>query len=108
MNHRHSKLFILLNKTSSEKKTVKISKEPPAVVYFERDALEDTFVECIFDPQVLHDEEKDYPELFIKHNSYTSKPWQRSPHVATQPSIFLKLKSIFHHSRHDHYLTIAH
>lgn len=87
--NRHSRLFILLKKPS-EKKTVKISKEPPMIVYFERDVLEDTLFECIFDPQVSHDEEKDHPDLLKK-----TKPWQRPPYQTIQNRFFTKIKSIF-------------
>lgn len=59
--------------------SVKISKEPPAIVYFERDKLEDSF-ECIFDPQVHHDDEKDHPDLLQKTKKRELKPWQKAPY----------------------------
>ncbi|KAG1443040.1 hypothetical protein G6F56_010819 [Rhizopus delemar] len=87
--NRHSKIFMLW-KRPTEKKIVKISQEPPMIVYFERDILEDSF-ECIFDPQVLHDEENDYPDL----SNQALKPWQRPPYASSQHGLFTKLKALF-------------
>jgi hypothetical protein len=77
--------------------SVKISKEPPAIVYFERDKLEDSF-ECIFDPQVHHDEEKDHPDLFEKNEKKELKPWQKPPYCSSKPptsSFLSRFKSTF-------------
>jgi hypothetical protein len=71
--------------------SVKISKEPPAIVYFERDKLEDSF-ECIYDPQVHHDEEKDHPDLFEKKDQI--KPWQKPPYCS-RPTLLSRFKSSF-------------
>jgi hypothetical protein len=76
--------------------TVKISKEPPCIVYFERHHLEDSF-ECIFDPQVHHDEEKDHPDLFTKKEK-DLKPWQKAPYCSTnnnKSTFMTKFKSTF-------------
>ncbi|KAI8979948.1 hypothetical protein BDB01DRAFT_836985 [Pilobolus umbonatus] len=73
--------------------TVKISKDPPHVVYFERDTLEDSF-ECIFDPQVHHDEEKDHPDLAEYERRKALKPWQKDHN----PSIIYSLLS--HYTQH--------
>lgn len=64
--------------------SVKISKEPPNIVYYERHDLEDSF-ECIFDPLVSHDEEKDHPDLFQKKATPTDglKPWQKAPYCSS-------------------------
>ncbi|KAI8388495.1 uncharacterized protein BYT42DRAFT_611531 [Radiomyces spectabilis] len=58
---------------------VTISKEPPTIQYFERDNLEDSF-ECIFDPMVCHDDEKDHPDLFVPSRKQL-KPWQKPPYT---------------------------
>ncbi|GAN07077.1 hypothetical protein MAM1_0147d06567 [Mucor ambiguus] len=87
------------NATQERRKslTVKISKEPPAIVYFERDKLEDSF-ECIFDPQVHHDDEKDHPDLFTeKCKKKDLKPWQKPPYCSQNSSSTLmsRFKSTF-------------
>lgn len=75
--------------------SVKISKEPPAIVYFTRDKLEDSF-ECIFDPQVHHDEEKDHPDLLEKKKKRDSKPWQKAPYCSrSNPTFLSRFKSSF-------------
>ncbi|CAO3613266.1 unnamed protein product [Cunninghamella echinulata] len=61
---------------------VTISKEPPTILYFER-SQDEQCCECIFDPLVLHDEEKDHPDLFAKN----PKPWQKYPYC-NEPSSF--------------------
>ena len=71
--------------------TVKISKEPPAIVYFERDKLEDSF-ECIFDPKVHHDEEKDHPDLF--ENKKEMKPWQKPPYCSESNKSFISTANL--------------
>jgi hypothetical protein len=86
------------NATQERRKslTVKISKEPPAIVYFERDKLEDSF-ECIFDPQVHHDDEKDHPDLFAeKCKKKDLKPWQKPPYCTQNNSTLIsRFKSAF-------------
>ncbi|CAO3600122.1 unnamed protein product [Absidia cylindrospora] len=63
---------------------VKISKEPPTILYFERVQGEQCR-EYIFDPMVRHDEEKDHPDLFMsKRNDI--KPWQKPPYCNTTSS----------------------
>ncbi|KAI8976994.1 hypothetical protein BDF20DRAFT_872249 [Mycotypha africana] len=82
--------------------TVTISKEPPKIVYFEKDILEEQFVEYIFDPQVHHDEEKDHPDLYLydRRKKDLLKPWQKAPYCSTnsaskKASLFLhKLKFV--------------
>ncbi|CAO3663512.1 hypothetical protein CU097_014917 [Rhizopus azygosporus] len=97
MIHRHNNRFsFILQKKPITKKSVKISKEPPMIVYFERDILEDTLIDYIFDPQVLHDEEKDHPDLDKK----SVKPWQCPPYTSNS-SFLTKLKSIFHKQHSD-------
>ncbi|KAG2193675.1 hypothetical protein INT47_002317 [Mucor saturninus] len=78
--------------------SVKISKEPPAIVYFTRDKLEDSF-ECIFDPQVHHDSETDHPDLlFAKAKKTDCKPWQKAPYCTASnksPTFLTRFKSSF-------------
>lgn len=57
---------------------VTISKEPPSIVYFERRQGEASF-ECIFDPDVCHDNEDDHPDLCHKRRKL--KPWQLPPYT---------------------------
>lgn len=73
--------------------TVTISKEPPVVVYYEPDVLEGTF-ECIFDPKVSHDTEKDHPDLFKQQK----KPWQKYPYrsQSTTSTSFKNMLKSFH------------
>ncbi|KAI8351546.1 hypothetical protein BD560DRAFT_409276 [Blakeslea trispora] len=84
------------NKSRRKSLTVTISKEPPVIVYYERDRLEDTF-ECIFDPQVCHDEEKDHPDLFEKKpaSNRQLKPWQQPPYCDNKPTLMSRFKSTF-------------
>lgn len=89
------------NKSNRRKSlSVKISKEPPAIVYFERDNLEDSF-ECIFDPKVCHDEEKDHPDLFVARKK-DLKPWQKPPYcsnkISSTSNLVNKFKSTFNHN----------
>lgn len=63
------------NQRRKQNLQVTISKEPPTILYFERLQGEQC-CECIFDPLVLHDEEKDHPDLFAKN----PKPWQKYPY----------------------------
>lgn len=74
---------------------VKISKEPPAIVYFERDTLEDSF-ECIFDPSVHHDNEEDHPDLLEKvKKREDAKPWQKPPYCNQKPTFIARFKAAF-------------
>ncbi|KAI8888091.1 hypothetical protein K501DRAFT_174000 [Backusella circina FSU 941] len=86
------------NKKSKRKLSVTICQDPPSVIYFERDTLEDSF-ECIFDPEVCHDDEKDHPDLLhIKKCSYRKgdlKPWQKPPYSSNTSSLLNRLKSPF-------------
>lgn len=91
------------NKTSEQQNrrkslSVKISKEPPAVVYFTRDKLEESF-ECIFDPQVHHDSETDHPDLlFAKTKTKDPKPWLKAPYCTASnknPTFLARFKSSF-------------
>lgn len=88
LNESHKKT----PKDTSRRKslTVTISKEPPVIVYYEPDVLEETF-ECIFDPKVSHDTEKDHPDLFKQQR----KPWQRPPYKS-QNNSFKNLLRSFH------------
>lgn len=80
--------------------TVKISKEPPAIVYFNKDKLEDSF-ECIFDPQVHHDKEEDHPDLVDKFRKRGAgavelKPWMKPPYCDSPKATFMtRFKSAF-------------
>lgn len=75
--------------------TVTISKEPPVIVYYERDTLEESF-ECIFDPLVSHDEEKDHPDLFKDEKKNELKPWQKPPYKQQSNNSFKnRFKSSF-------------
>jgi hypothetical protein len=58
---------------------VKISKEPPTILYFEQ-SQDEQCCECIFDPLVCHDEEKDHPDLFVSKQRTELKPWQKPPY----------------------------
>ncbi|KAI8342675.1 hypothetical protein BC941DRAFT_466342 [Chlamydoabsidia padenii] len=60
---------------------VKISKEPPTILYFEQSYGEQS-CECIFDPLVCHDEEKDHPDLFMSKQQKELKPWQKPPYCS--------------------------
>ncbi|CEP09101.1 hypothetical protein [Parasitella parasitica] len=95
---RQKKVESKTSKATQERKkslTVKISKEPPVIVYFERDKLEDSF-ECIFDPQVHHDDEKDHPDLFEKCKKKELKPWQKPPYCTqNNSSLMTRFKSTF-------------
>lgn len=85
------------SQTRRKSLSVKISKDPPAIVYFQRDKLEDSF-ECIFDPQVHHDDEKDHPDLFEKNEKKELKPWQKPPYCSTKSpttSFLSRFKSAF-------------
>lgn len=90
------------NSASSEsnkkkrKLSVTICKDPPNIIYFERDQLEESF-ECIYDPQVDHDNEEDHPDLLFAKKfgqSSEAKPWQKPPY-ASDTTLMSRFKAPF-------------
>lgn len=98
------------NENRRKSLSVKISKEPPAIIYFERDNLEDSF-ECIFDPKVHHDDEKDHPDLLDNCRKKDLKPWQKPPYCSNnKPALNLmnKFKLSFHSNNNNKSTLLIH
>ncbi|KAI8876243.1 hypothetical protein K501DRAFT_308649 [Backusella circina FSU 941] len=85
------------NNKKKRKLSVTICKDPPDIIYFERDKLEESF-ECIYDPQVDHDNEEDHPDLlFAKKFGQSSevKPWQKPPYTTSDTTLMSRFKAPF-------------
>lgn len=77
-------------KQSRQHLQVKISKEPPTILYFEA-SQDEQHREYIFDPMVHHDEEKDHPDLF---EAKQAKPWMKPPHCRNDATLMKRLTSL--------------
>ncbi|ORZ25851.1 hypothetical protein BCR42DRAFT_401048 [Absidia repens] len=64
---------------------VSISSEPPTILYFEQ-SKDEQECECIFDPLVQHDDEKDHPDLIVSKKQDDLKAWQKPPYCKVSTS----------------------